>query len=400
MATGNPAIGKPRIGRFTKKPGLGFAAPIFDSAGQIIGVLAGFSTLSDPTLFGQLENANVGKSGWIAISAPQHGLIVTASDPKRSLSPLPKRGVNFMLDRFIDGFEGSGVAVNSLGIETLTSAKYIPIAGWFVQSVLPTKEAYAPLIEMLNHFYVIASVFSFLVSLVMWLIIRYLLAPLGKASTDIKSMAEDGTSLRELPVSQNDEVGELVKSFNLLVSQRNRLESELETQARTDSLTGLFNRRYFMELAENGLARTIRYGGPLSVLMLDIDHFKKINDSYGHKVGDVVLIEMAGIFAKTLRETDIVGRLGGEEFAVFMPETTEEKAIAVAERLRSSIAELPVGLEDGSIFHFTASIGVSSLVTKDLNIDNLICYADQALYEAKRNGRNKVVMSSDMAGKS
>jgi hypothetical protein len=288
IKTGKPAIGKPRIGRFTKVPGLGFAVPVHDHSGQIIAVLAGFTTLSDPSLFGQLERSNVGKSGWIAISAPKHNMIVTASDPKRALSPLPKRGVNIMLDRFIDGFEGSGVSVNSMGIETLTSAKWIPSAGWFVQAVLPTKEAYAPLHAMVNHIYNIAGAFALLVGLLTWMVIRRLLNPLEVATKNIKTMAtaEDAT-LHELPISQHDEVGELLKSFNLLVNQRSQLENELETQARTDSLTGLFNRRHFLELAEAGLARTLRYGGALSVLMLDIDHFKKINDSHGHKAGDL-----------------------------------------------------------------------------------------------------------------
>jgi diguanylate cyclase (GGDEF)-like protein len=399
METGKPAIGKPRIGRFTKMPGLGFAVPINNNSGQVIAILAGFTALSDPTLFGQLERANVGKSGWIAISAPKHNMIVTASDPKRALSPLPKRGVNLMLDRFIDGFEGSGVAVNSMGVETLTSAKWIPSAGWFVQVVLPTKEAYAPLHAMINHVYSIAAVFSLLVGLLMWLVLRGLLSPLEEATQNIKTMASsEDAVLRELPISQHDEVGELLKSFNFLVSQRNKLESELETLARTDSLTGLFNRRHFLELAEAGLARTLRYGGALSVLMLDIDHFKKINDSHGHKIGDLVLTEMAGVFARTLRETDIVGRMGGEEFAVFMPETTEEQAMAVAERLRLNIAELPIALEDGTFINFTASIGVSSLATNDHTVDNLISVADKALYQAKHGGRNRVAAASGMAG--
>jgi diguanylate cyclase (GGDEF)-like protein len=395
IKTGKPAIGKPRIGRFTKMPGLGFAVPVLDNTEQIIAVLAGFTTLSDPSLFGQLERANVGKSGWIAISAPKHNMIVTASDPKRALNPLPKRGVNFMLDRFIDGFEGSGITVNSMGIETLTSAKWIPSAGWFVQAVLPTKEAYAPLHAMVNHIYNIAGAFALLAGLLTWLIIRRLLSPLEVATKNIKTMAttEDAT-LHELPISQHDEVGELLKSFNLLVNQRSQLENELETQARTDSLTGLFNRRHFLELAEAGLARTLRYGGALSVLMLDIDHFKKINDSHGHKTGDLVLTEMAGIFAQILRETDIVGRMGGEEFAIFMPETTEEQALAVAERLRVGIANLPIKLENGTSFHFTASIGASSLAAKDHTVDNLICVADKALYEAKNGGRNRVVAAS------
>lgn len=174
------------------------------------------------------------------------------------------------------------------------------------------------------------------------------------------------------------------------ITERKALEEELTRQAHIDYLTGVYNRRHFMARAEQELHRAIRYSSPLSMLMLDIDHFKKINDRYGHKIGDVVLKVVASVCQSTLRSVDILGRMGGEEFAVLLPETDKASAIDVAERLRQAIAATNVPLEEGLPVQFSASIGISSLSSADDNIDVLLNHADSALYEAKNSGRNKV----------
>lgn len=167
---------------------------------------------------------------------------------------------------------------------------------------------------------------------------------------------------------------------------------ELERRAYSDYLTGLANRRYFFEQAERELRRTLRYDLMLSILMLDIDHFKQVNDTYGHKVGDIVLKKLADVCLTTLRNIDIVGRIGGEEFAILLPETGSESAMEIAERLRARLAATPVPLHDGLPLHFTASFGVTALNAKETNIDMLLNQADQALYVAKEKGRNRVCM--------
>ncbi|HEY3328105.1 MAG TPA: PAS domain S-box protein [Novimethylophilus sp.] len=175
------------------------------------------------------------------------------------------------------------------------------------------------------------------------------------------------------------------------IIHRKKLERELERQAHTDYLTGLANRRHFLELAEHEIAHARRYGGELSVAMLDLDHFKNVNDTYGHQVGDVVLKELAKICQRTLREVDVIGRLGGEEFAILFPETGGNEAYDIIERLREAIATTAVPLEHAQTLHFTASIGIASFVRADANIDILLNRADKALYEAKISGRNRIV---------
>ena len=128
----------------------------------------------------------------------------------------------------------------------------------------------------------------------------------------------------------------------------------------------------------------------LSVLMMDIDHFKNINDTYGHQTGDLVIQTLAHVCQATLREIDIVGRIGGEEFAIVLPQTAGAQAVEAAQRLRLAIASTAVSLQRGLPLHFTVSIGVATLTDAPTNLDMLLADADKALYEAKHGGRNRV----------
>lgn len=175
------------------------------------------------------------------------------------------------------------------------------------------------------------------------------------------------------------------------ISDRKQLETQLLTQAHIDYLTGLNNRRYFVELSENELLRAKRYKKNLSLLMIDIDDFKHINDSYGHKAGDIVLTQTALICSNILREIDIIGRLGGEEFAVVLPETELEHAMEVAERLREAVAQASIPINANTNLQLTVSIGVAQLTDLHNNVDALLLSADKALYQAKAAGKNQVV---------
>ncbi len=173
------------------------------------------------------------------------------------------------------------------------------------------------------------------------------------------------------------------------VTERIRMEKDMKHMATTDALTGASNRHQFFQLSSQELKRSQRYGHDLCVLMLDIDYFKSINDSYGHQTGDVVLRALTVLAKTTLRETDLFGRLGGEEFAAILPETDMEAGLLVAERLRVELAKLTVQAKDNDVT-FTVSIGVALASEKDVAIEDAINRADEALYKAKRTGRNRV----------
>ncbi|MBG0790207.1 MAG: GGDEF domain-containing protein [Desulfovibrionaceae bacterium] len=165
--------------------------------------------------------------------------------------------------------------------------------------------------------------------------------------------------------------------------------TELKRQAETDVLTGLLNRRRVNELCEREFRAAKRYGHPCSLLLMDIDHFKAVNDAAGHAAGDAVLSALAERCSLILRMVDIFGRIGGEEFAVFMPHATGEQALLAAERIRQAVADEPF-TADGKPFPVTVSIGGAAMASETDSLDSLFRRADDALYAAKRCGRNRV----------
>ncbi|MBX9936157.1 MAG: diguanylate cyclase [Burkholderiaceae bacterium] len=176
------------------------------------------------------------------------------------------------------------------------------------------------------------------------------------------------------------------------ITEQKELQRKMELLANTDALTRLANRRRFHELAELEISRARRFTQNFSVLMLDIDNFKSINDRYGHDVGDKVIAYIGDLCRNELRDIDIAGRLGGEEFAILLPGTSSGGGREVAERLRRDIENHEMELSEGTVLKFTVSIGCVSSTDLSLDIEQLLKRADQCLYEAKRSGRNRVVL--------
>ena len=175
------------------------------------------------------------------------------------------------------------------------------------------------------------------------------------------------------------------------VSEQMKYIDELKMYATTDHMTGCSNRRHFIENAEREISRCRRHQYPLSVILLDIDHFKQINDNYGHNAGDTVLTTFAKECLQFKRKSDLVARWGGEEFCFLLPDTDLTHAMLVAERIQASSRKLSFSLEDGQTLKaITASFGVAQISTEDLSIDDLVRKADIALYKAKQNGRDRI----------
>ncbi len=169
---------------------------------------------------------------------------------------------------------------------------------------------------------------------------------------------------------------------------RKKAEENLRILANTDTLTGVNNRRRFMELLEGEIRRVNRTNRVLSLMMLDIDHFKNVNDTYGHAVGDQVLCHFVMVVKDSIRDIDVIGRMGGEEFVVMLPETSSQEAAIVAERLRTAVKNREI-IIPGEKFNITVSIGLAELELGESS-DHLLIRTDEAMYLAKQNGRNRV----------
>jgi len=222
-------------------------------------------------------------------------------------------------------------------------------------------------------------------------------------------MADIKLKVQSLELGANDYVIKPFDSSELLARVKvhgkiKRLQDELREKNRrleelsnTDGLTKLYNRRYFMELFELEFERSKRYGSNLGFIMIDIDHFKEFNDTYGHLLGDRILVEVARILKGNLRINDQIGRYGGEEFALMMPETDLSGALVVAERHRRWIDEFMMREEDKEL-RITISLGVASFPEmKADTLDDLVKLADDALLEAKREGRNRIMVATSPA---
>jgi len=199
--------------------------------------------------------------------------------------------------------------------------------------------------------------------------------------------------LHDYTISERDLRGNITKLHGYLIDEtpQKKLEQQLTQMATTDELTGLFNRRHLMTILDVECNRFRRMGSHISLLMMDLDHFKRINDTCGHAAGDAVLIHFANTLKTLSRKTDHLGRLGGEEFVIVLPETNEQGAQIFAEKIRHTVAESKVIFKDQDI-RYTVSIGVASCSDRAFeNEDSMLQKADQALYQAKAAGRNCVV---------
>jgi diguanylate cyclase (GGDEF)-like protein/PAS domain S-box-containing protein len=216
----------------------------------------------------------------------------------------------------------------------------------------------------------------------------------------LKMFESDMADGRWLKVSQLTLEDDNLIIFATDITKQKKTEQKLnealmqvELLASIDSLTGIFNRRFFMESCKSELASCHRHKRPVAMIVMDIDDFKLVNDTYGHPVGDIVLIEFAKIINKELRESDIFGRIGGEEFGIMISDKETERAFDIADRLRNIISkkEIMIDVRNKTI-NITASFGVTMSKSIQTTVSSLLKDADEAMYKSKRNGRNCCVL--------
>ncbi len=253
-----------------------------------------------------------------------------------------------------------------------------------------------------NLFLTLMGVLTLLVGLVAWRMGRSIVKPLERLTSAADRIAAGDLTI-QLPVMQHDELGHLTQVFNQMTGKLQRSYNEfkaasltlkkqnklLETLSITDSLTGLYNRKKLDDILNDQLARFKRNQRSFAVLLLDIDHFKRLNDTYGHLAGDQVLANVSETLSQSIRNIDYAARYGGEEFVIVLPETTVSAAKDMAERIRTQV-QSTASLFDDQPISVTLSIGVADSLSSDETATAVLARADRMLYEAKRAGRNRV----------
>ena len=272
----------------------------------------------------------------------------------------------------------------------------IPELSWAVFIQQPYDAVYWNLGRMRRLSILVGALSLCFAVLLAFLISRYITRSIAKLIYGVRQVANRNFTFK-VDIQSKNEIGELANTFNQMVDELNthrkhieQQQNKLEILARTDALTGLNNHRHFMEELTSEAQRAVHSDAPLSVMILDLDEFKRINDTYGHLVGDQVLLSTAEIIKRHLHSSDIIARYGGDEFCVALTNTPTPKARAVATKIREEIAERVFSSDGTKKFQITCSIGITQFHKKMESTLEVLKLADQALYKAKKAGRNQI----------
>ena len=394
LSASNALVGDASWDSSLAKEILVVAVPVQRADGQILGAFAARLNLRGARE--GLRTFAPSTSGQVYLINTDGRLIIGSGASSAELMQITLKPE--VLERLISG-EGSVVTYDGIeGGEVVGSLRRVPRVQWAVISEIPADTAYLQVRRFRSLTLLIVGGLLLGASAIAYRFGELIVRPLERLTKGAAEVAEGDLAV-DLPAAEG-EVGYLTQVFNHMVGRlrqgRQELDAvnetlrkkneELERLSTTDSLTGLPNRRFLTKRLSEELMRSQRHKHSFAVLLADVDHFKKYNDTYGHPAGDEVLRKVAKILGDSTRGVDCAARYGGEEFAVLLTETQSEAALLVAERIREMVAmeEFPGG-------PITLSVGVAEFPLHGPTADSLISSADEALYDAKRQGRNRVV---------
>lgn len=396
VVNGKSKISLPFRNPFSGEPVVLITQPVFDSNGDVAFVLAGGIDLRNPRFLGRLDVVRPGKTGFYFI-IDKAGTVIQHPKQARILVNVfaEPGGVIPVTADALKGFEGWKEGVTKDGRKALIAYKKINGTDWLMGAAYPTAEAFAALSEARASAWIWTGVVAALASVTGFFATRQFVAPLAQLRRKVGSIADGTSEIDVLDVTRTDEVGDLSRAFFALSQQRKIAEAKLADLALTDPLTGIGNRRQFEKVLTFFLARTERNQQAVLLAYLDIDNFKSINDTFGHGVGDEVLVEFAKRLQSAVRASDTVARLAGDEFVVAydtMPVGSEpaDFALRIFEKIRH-----PFQITAGTL-NVTTSVGLAFHPSGRTTIPELLKHADEALYIAKRSGRDTyALMSTD-----
>jgi len=269
LTEGKTIIGRPVMGRVLREPLFNINTPVRAAGGKVIGALFGVINLAKPNFLDRIAEHRYGKSGGYLVVAPQYKLLVTATDKARVMQPVPAPGINPLFDKRMQGFDGPEIARNSAGVETLTSARRIPVADWFVIATLPTDEAFAPINDMVQRILFVTLFLTLLAGALTWWMLKRQLAPMLATAKTLAALSDTNQPPQPLPITSKDEIGELIGGFNrLLETLRHREEALKESDVRFRSLTEMSS-DFYWEQDEN--FRFTLNSSPIAIAALDLD---------------------------------------------------------------------------------------------------------------------------------
>lgn len=398
VASRAAVISKPLIARATQEPALVIAVPIFDPHNKLLGILAGITPLATPGFLDLIEGSRPGLRGAYQLISLRHQMIALASDKATAVAPLPSGGEDPVIEQVVNGARGIHIISNTSGEDELVAIVDVPLANWLLISRQPTREAFSAVSNTLRNMLLITALLSLPIFVLLLAALSRLLQPLATLAGELHGMAEGSRSMRPLKTDSTDEVADVANSFNQLQGKLLDQECRLAEMAHHDILTGLPNRLLLTDRIENGLRQMPRVDQSMAVLFLDLDDFKKVNDNYGHQVGDLLLVEIGKRLFACARSADTVGRLGGDEFLIILNPAgdPQEAAERVANKCLQALS-LAVQIGDISL---TVSVSIGIVIcpkqhTTTFTASQLMSQADVAMYHAKAAGRNRYAVYAD-----
>lgn len=369
------------------RPVVVLTQPLHDGEGRIIGVLLGAIDLQRPSFSAQLDALRSNADGYLFI-VTDNGTII--HHPNRSLI-LEKGddGAGTIVEASLRSPEGWEDGILDDGAPVLLVHKHLREVDWTIALSYPVQSAFAPMHSVRLRAFVGSAILTGLAGLFGWAITKRLLLPLGRLHRHVEDISAGRADIEVFDIDRADEFGHLSRAFYALSQRRERAEQELHRLATTDVLTGLHNRRMFDDFLPKALARAARAGQQVGLAILDIDHFKDINDTLGHAAGDQVLVEFAHRLVGAVRTTDTVARLAGDEFVIVFEQLATNTEIDVLGRKIIDAMQPPfLGGGGGAQREVTASVGIALTTSPTVTVDDIMRAADQALYGVKAAGRN------------
>lgn len=374
-------VGEPYWDENAKRIVVVLGVPVLRSSGEIAGALVArvnFSGLSRV-----LQAFGTRSTGHVYLTTERGALIVdsrggSADRERMSMAPEAANRLLSANGGIVEhrGFDGG---------EVLGSAQRLSQAPWIAVADMPLGNAYAQAIRLRNLAFAVIGGLLVVITLVAYWLAALIARPLGRLTSAAAKVSAGDLSVG-LPAAGGGEVGYLTQVFNTMVESLRKNREELERMSTTDMLTGLGNRRHLMNLLPQEIERARRAAKPFSILMLDVDHFKKYNDRHGHQAGDDALARVGMVLRDSIRPYDCAARYGGEEFLIVLSGASLEHARECAERIREHVRS-----EQFAGGPVTVSIGIAAYPLHGETADAVIGQADAALYEAKRGGRDRVI---------